>query len=421
MDIASFPSCAILCCLTQNLISFFFFFPWPLSDSVLQRTAATLCRLFVTNAPQKFILAANVVLLFISFPDHLWIHWIVRALSQISVVPHYRPRSAVEFLSLISHLAHCCWLTTGSPLQKQFSFLRIVGEGHCQKNTVQKWQKPPCPGSFDYSQLVPEVEKKSSNLPVRNVGICQLMAVFEGAIRGTSGHWHNAQGHTKGWKMRGRGERCSNGRCSSLPVQSLPVWSHCQVSDGFQCRRAVRYVPVGHRPHPALKNKPNPSLPPGPQTLPIQGGRKKRWFQVVLLQDLYTECPPLSVHTCTGSTSLVRQPDLKSLAGLGTLVVLAHADLQLQNVYLAVKSLPSNKLWWIQRIVFSSFFGMLFASGSHGEHIASSVYHKYSAPWVTASVCRAGMSHALPATLKNNGLVWLHNASVFHLAVISSC
>lgn len=58
-----------------------------------------------------------------------------------------------------------------------------------------------------------------------------------------------------------------------------------------------------------------------------------------MLQDLYAKYLPLSTNTCPGSSSSTRQPDLKSLAGLGMFVILAHADLQLENVYLDVKGL----------------------------------------------------------------------------------
>lgn len=120
-------------------------------------------------------------------------------------------------------------------------------------------------------------------------------------------------------------------------------------------------------PSPNPANHGHKKKPQKPQEPPKQN---ERCFQVIILHDLYTKYLPLSMHACTGSTSFIRQPNPKSLAGLGTFVILAHADLQLQNVYLAVKSVWSNNLWWIQHIVFSSFFGMLFASSSHGEHIS---------------------------------------------------
>lgn len=143
-----------------------------------------------------------------------------------------------------------------------------------------------------------------------------------------------------------------------------------------------------------LKTKPSPNLPSCCQTL---GKKRKRWFQVILLQDLYAKYLPLPTNTCPGSSSSTRQPDLKSLAGLGMFVILAHADLQLENVYLDVKGLWSNKLWWIQHIVFSSFFGMLFASWSHGEHIffflCLYIWNIRHLEWV----CSPGMSQAVLA------------------------
>lgn len=53
----------------------------------------------------------------------------------------------------------------------------------------------------------------------------------------------------------------------------------------------------------------------------------------------------------------------------------------------------------MQHIVFSAFFGMPFASSSHGEHISFSVYQKYQTARVTADVCSTGTIHALLATL----------------------
>lgn len=98
--------------------------------------------------------------------------------------------------------------------------------------------------------------------------------------------------------------------------------------------------------HDTLKNEPNPNLPT-PSPNPASHGEEKkkkrkeneRCFQVIILQDLYPKYLPLSMHACTVSTSFIQQPNPKSLAGLRTFVILAHADLQLQNVYLAVKSL----------------------------------------------------------------------------------
>lgn len=161
--------------------------------------------------------------------------------------------------------------------------------------------------------------------------------------------------------------------------------------------RGVWYLPLCHWPlHTGKWTQPKSPLP-SPNLANHGHRKKKKCFQVIILKYL-----PLSMHACTGSTSFIRQPNPKSLAGLGTFIILAHADLQLQNVYLAVKSLWSNDLWWIQHIVFSSFFGMLFASNSHGEHISLFWYHKYQRKGCGGGTGRSCTAQSLP---KSNAVI----------------
>lgn len=77
-SMSCFLSCAKLC--WHGISSFFFF-----SSCEWFSTATYFCNslqaAFVTTVLKKFILAENVILLFIYFPDHLWIHWVVQVLS----------------------------------------------------------------------------------------------------------------------------------------------------------------------------------------------------------------------------------------------------------------------------------------------------------------------------------------------------
>lgn len=193
------------------------------------------------------------------------------------------------------------------------------------------------------------------------------MAVFEGAVPETTEDWQRNQGCTRGWGTRSQVNTLKMGTVKCTHQISEAVVRSVITPDAPEDSDTCQWA-TGHN---TLKNKHNPNLPPVPKPCQFWESKKKkeRCFQVIILQDLYTKYLPLSMHACTGSTSFIRQRNPKSLAGLGTFVILAHADLQLQNVYLAVKSLWSNNLWWIQHIVFL-FWDAVCLQLSWGAHLS---------------------------------------------------
>lgn len=173
------------------------------------------------------VLAANVILLFISFPDHLWMHWVVWVLSQSSGTPL---AASFHCHILIPHFLSCqlLWLTTGSCLQKLLSFLRIVGEGHCQKNTIQK---PPAQAAL--TTLLQRWRRRMKTCEWEMLEFASWWQYMK-----EPSPWHllidkKNQVCTKGWKTRSTVNAIKNGYCLNLPVKSLTVWGYCKVSDHF--------------------------------------------------------------------------------------------------------------------------------------------------------------------------------------------
>lgn len=237
--------------LTQNIA---FFLLLILNDLVLQNTPATLCY----NCPEETHLGSRCHLVVYLFSGAF-----VNTLNNLSPVVDLCGTLWAALLHcqiLIPDFPSCQLLLTHSkvPSPETVQFLKDCWEGHCQENHYSKVSKSTCPGRQLWVQ--PTSSRGREEKGMRNVGICQLMAVFEGAIPETTEDWQRNEGCTKVWGTRSQVNTLKMGtvKCTHQisEVVGRSVITPNAPEECDTCQWATG--------HTTLKNEPNPNLIPKP-------------------------------------------------------------------------------------------------------------------------------------------------------------